>query len=313
MSHKILPFYLLLIALLFFTATSLYGQNEQDAYRVETFSTSNAPSVDIKTSGGSITLHGHESNEVKVLMYVKRGRSFLSPSNTDLSDYEIEVDISQTGDHITASAKREGRFLNLFRGGNNVSISFEVYAPEGTSVEGNTSGGSVSAENIHNSLILNTSGGSITASNASGNISLRTSGGSISLEDLSGSISAKTSGGSITTDRVYGTSDLSTSGGSVRISDSGGKLSASTSGGSIRADFSEFTDDIDLRTSGGSIRINIPPTEHFDLDLSATRVETELRNFTGRSERNSINGKIGNGGPKITARTSGGRITLNYI
>lgn len=310
MYHKINQFLLALTTLFLFTASMLFGQNERDAYRIDTFTADSSPSVEVQTSGGAISIHGHDSDEVKIVMFVSRGRKYLSPSDTDLSEFDI--DISQSGDHITAYAKREGNWTNIFKSGNSISISFEVYAPTGSFIDGKTSGGSVSAQNIHNDLILKTSGGSVSAENSSGNIVLKTSGGSINLDNVTGTISAKTSGGSLNIDRVFGTTELKTSGGSVRISDSGGKLSAVTSGGSIRADFSEFTDDIELKTSGGNIRINLPPTDHFDLDLTGMRVQTELRNFTGQSERNSIKGRVGDGGAKITARTSGGRVELNY-
>lgn len=310
MKYKISKIIASLWILILFSSAALMAQNEQDAYRVETFSTSDSPSVDIRTSGGFVKVYGHESNEVKIMMFVRRGNSYLFPSDTDLSDFDI--DISQSADRITASAKKEGQGFNLFSRRNSISISFEVYAPTESVIEGRTSGGSVYGENIHNDLILRTSGGSVTAKNSSGNIVLNTSGGSLNLEDLNGNISARTSGGSVNADNVTGTTELRTSGGSITIREAAGKLSASTSGGSIRADFTGFTDDIELKTSGGNITINLPSVSDFEMDLSGLRVETELRNFTGKSSRNSIEGRVGNGGPKISAKTSGGRVTLSY-
>ena len=306
---KITQLLLTLLLFLSFSLSIAFGQSEKDAYRVEIFTSSDAPELDISTTGGSISVFGHDQNEVKVVMYVRRGGSYLQPSDHDLSDFEI--DISQTGNRITASAKRESGITGFFRG-TPISISFEVYAPAGSSVEGSTSGGSLLVENIHNNINMRTSGGSVTAKDLSGNIALRTSGGNISLENLNGIISARTSGGTLNINKVFGTAELSTSGGSIRISESGGKLSARTSGGSIRADFVEFSDDIELRTSGGNINITLPSTDHFNLELSGFRVDTELRNFSGRSERNSISGRIGNGGPLLAARTSGGSVSLVY-
>lgn len=309
MTRKITQLLLTLVMLLIFSLSAVFAQNEQDAYRVEVFNTNDQPDVDISTSGGFISVFGHDENEVKVVMYVRRGGNYLLPSDTDLSDYEIEID--QSGNRITASAQRKSGITGFFRN-NNISISFEVYAPANSVVEGRTSGGSLSIENIHNNVNMRTSGGSVTAKDLSGNIALRTSGGSISLENLNGTISARTSGGSLNIDRVFGTADLSTSGGAIRINNSGGKLSARTSGGAIRADLNEFSDDVELRTSGGNINITLPRTDHFNLELRGFRVNTELRNFTGQSERNSITGRVGNGGPLLVARTSGGSVSLEY-
>lgn len=309
MTRKITQLLLTLVLLLLFSLSAAFGQSEKDAYRVETFTSSDAPELDISTSGGFISVLGHDKNEVKVVMYVRRGGNYLLPSDHDLSDYEI--DIYQSNNRITASAKRKNGITGFFRN-NNISVSFEVYTPANSTVEGKTSGGSLVVENIHNNVNMRTSGGSVSAKDLSGNIALRTSGGNISLENLTGIISAKTSGGTLNINEVYGTADLSTSGGSIRINKSGGKLSARTSGGSIRADFEEFSDDIELRTSGGNINITLPQSDHFNLDLRGFRVNTELRNFTGQSERNSISGRVGNGGPALVARTSGGSVSLEY-
>ena len=309
MTRKITYFFITLATLLLCSLSSLFAQSEQDAYLVEVFNSNDQPELDISTSGGFISVLGHDSDEVKVVMYVRRGGNYLLASDHELSDYDI--DISQSGNRVTASAKRKSSLSGLFRN-NNISISFEVYTPVNTTVEGSTSGGNLTVENILNNVNMRTSGGNVNAKDLTGNISLRTSGGNISLRNLNGNTSARTSGGNLNIDEVYGTADLSTSGGSIRISDSGGKLSARTSGGSIRAELNEFSDDVELRTSGGNINITLPRTDHFNLELRGFRVNTELRNFTGQSERNSINGRIGNGGPLLVARTSGGSVSLEY-
>lgn len=290
---------------------SLAAQSDEDAYRIDVFSTSETPLVDIRTSGGSIEVNGHSGNQVEVKMFVKQGRQYLTPDDTDLSDFEITIE--QEGDRVVAEARKDDEgWTSFFRSGRNISISFHVMLPENSVVDGRTSGGSVSAKNIHNQLSLRTSGGSITAEQISGEADLRTSGGSISLEDIYGEMNARTSGGSISAANIRGESDLRTSGGSIRLENIAAKLSARTSGGSIRAHLSEFNDDLSLRTSGGSIRINMPYTEHFNIDLRGGRVNTELRNFTGESGRNRISGKVGEGGPALTARTSGSTVSLEY-
>lgn len=306
--------YKAIMALLVMVLTLLCSADAQDsdrAYRIETFNTSDTPSVNISTSGGSIDVRGHRADEVRVEMYVRRRGRYLDPSDTDLSDFEIDID--SNGDTVVAEArrKRSGGW-NLFGSNNNISISFVVYAPEYSSVEGHTSGGSVSADNILNNLSLNTSGGSVSVNNVAGEIELRTSGGSISIENVDGNLDGRTSGGSISAENVSGYADLRTSGGSIRLENISAKMSARTSGGSIRGEFLTFEDDIDLQTSGGNIDIELPGMSDFNLDVRGQRVNTELRNFSGEFKRDHIEGKIGNGGPMLTARTSGGSVNLRY-
>lgn len=284
------------------------AQSQDRAYSIDTFVTTGSPVVEVSTSGGSIDIIGHTDDEVVVEMFVRRSGRFLSPSDTDLDDFDITI--VQDGDKIIAEARRKRS--GIFSGPRNLSISFRLQVPQLAVVDGSTSGGSVSAERLFNGIKLSTSGGSVSATEIEGDIDLRTSGGSIALEKLSGTINARTSGGSISAQEIYGEADLRTSGGGIRLDHISARLSARTSGGSIRAAFDTFYDDIELSTSGGSITVNIPEAGHFNLDLRGQRVNTELRNFTGESQRNRINGRIGNGGPLLSAQTSGGSVTVRY-
>ncbi|MDZ7757213.1 DUF4097 family beta strand repeat-containing protein [Rhodohalobacter sp.] len=309
--EQLTKFLICLFATIIAFFSSLTAQNIDDAYRTEIFNVNDNPTINIQTSGGSIMTEGHNEDEVRVYMIVRRGNRALSPSDFDLDDFEI--DISQDGNTITARAERKNSgFGGWFSSGNNVSISFVVQAPAGSFVDGSTSGGSVTARNFMNDVSLRTSGGSVTAESIRGNADLRTSGGSINLADVHGTVNGRTSGGSIRVDGLTGPADLRTSGGSIRLENVSGEITARTSGGSIRAQLTEFSDDLDLRTSGGSISVDIPETEHFEMDLSGNRVNVELRNFTGSSERDRVEGTIGNGGPMLAARTSGGSVTVNY-
>jgi hypothetical protein len=300
--HKIVALVFFLLAL----AGLALAQSSDRAYRVDTFSTSGSPQVHVSTSGGSINVIGHAENEVIIEMFVRRGSSYLSTRDTDLSDFDITI--RKDGDNVVAEARRKRS--GIFSGPRNISISFRVHAPQYAIVDGQTSGGSVSAENLFNGIKLATSGGSVRVSEAEGEIDLSTSGGSIAVDKVSGIIMARTSGGSITANDVYGEAEFRTSGGSIRLENISARISARTSGGSIRGSFNTFMDDIELQTSGGSIRVNLPDSDHFDLELRGNRVDMQLRNFSGEVQRNSIRGKIGEGGPLLTARTSGGTVTV---
>ena len=80
----------------------------------------------------------------------------------------------------------------------------------------------------------------------------------------------------------------------------------------FRADIRSLEDQLTLKTSGGSINAIIPSGLGLDLDLSGNRVNTELQNFSGKSEKNSIQGSMNGGGIEVTMRTSGGSVNLDY-
>lgn len=309
--RKILKYYVTAIIIAVFGALTVHtsaAQSSSDAYQVEVFETSLKPVVNISTSGGFIEVLGSDSNEVTVEMFVKKGSRYLSPSDTDLSDYEVEI--SKTGDSVTAESKSKGSWI--FSSNRNLSISFRVTVPLESVATGRTSGGSVSAENLLNGVDLRTSGGSVSAKNVEGEVSLRTSGGSINLDNVFGTIDARTSGGSISAQNLVGNANLRTSGGSIRLDDITARISAKTSGGSITGNFLAIENDIELSTSGGNIQVEIPGSVDFDIDLRGGRVDAPLRNFTGEVERNHVKGSIGNGGPIVSAKTSGGTVRLRY-
>jgi len=287
------------------------AQSVSDAYQTETFTAGDAPSVDIRTSGGHIEVKGHGDDEIRVEMYVRKGSRYYKPSDADLSEYEI--DISQDGDVVTASASRESSGVwNWFRSGRDYAISFRVLVPERTLVEGRTSGGHISAENISNNVNLRTSGGHVRVAQIEGDANLRTSGGHIEIERLTGTVEARTSGGRIEAKSVDGDLDLRTSGGGITLNEISGSVAARTSGGTIRSDIRELTGDVNLRTSGGSIHIELPSGLGYDLDLRGNRVNVDLVNFTGTSERGRISGSMNGGGQTVHARTSGGSVNVNF-
>ena len=286
------------------------AQSPSDMYRAESFSTGNTPEVVISTSGGRIEVIGNDENSVHVEMYVQRRGRYYKSSDTDLSDYDITI--RQDGNRVIATAELKNRGRSWWSGSDNYSVSFKVYAPVGSTIDGRTSGGSVSAENFTGNVNLRTSGGSVTGNQLTGNSELRTSGGSITLKEIKGELDARTSGGSISAEDLEGEITLRTSGGSITIDGSRAAVSARTSGGTIRASISELAGDLDLRTSGGGITINLRDASDFEIDLTGGRVRTELRNFTGNMDRGFARGKIGDGGYMISARTSAGSVTLNY-
>ncbi|MDR8393163.1 DUF4097 domain-containing protein [Aliifodinibius sp. S!AR15-10] len=282
--------------------------NIDDPYRIEEFNISTPGELEVKTSGGHITVEASETNTVRVEMYVQRNGRDLSPSDTDLDDFDI--DISQSGDKVTAIAERRGKVWNWGR--NNISVSFVVYTPREMKTDLRTSGGHIAASGLDGDQRLSTSGGHLEMTTLKGTVDARTSGGHIEIRDFSGQMDARTSGGHIEAENAEGRINLRTSGGHISLRDLSGSVEASTSGGSIEADLNSIEDFVDLRTSGGHINISVPDGIALNLDLKGNRVSTKLSNFTGEVERDEVHGSINGGGPKLTARTSGGSVRITY-
>lgn len=144
------------------------------------------------------------------------------------------------------------------------------------------------------------------------NINVDTSGGSISIEDLIGNIEANTSGGSINVGEIIGDVELDTSGGSITTDRIEGEINAHTSGGSINVIIEKQPKkDAKLSTSGGSITAKLKSDIQMYLNASTSggRVSTDF-DIDGRIKDASIRGEINGGGPKLTLSTSGGSVRI---
>ena len=184
--------------------------------------------LDLKTSGGSITVGNLEGN---VKLKTSGGSIQLGEINGRVLAKTSGGSITLSGCNRDADLKTSGGRIEIGK------VSGDVVA--------HTSGGSITIENTTGEVDATTSGGSITASISSqphGDCTLKTSGGSINVSisgNLNFDLDAKTSGG-----RVH--SDFQVSG-SYDEDDSRSKMSGKINGGGPT---------LLLRTSGGGIHIN---------------------------------------------------------
>lgn len=283
---------------------------DEEPYRVERFSQPGGGMLDVRTSGGHITVRGSDTDETRVEMYVQRGGDYLTPEDTGLEEYEI--DISQSADRVTASAESERENDWRFWRNDNISISFVVYTPRAMESTLRTSGGHIEVTGLKGTQELRTSGGHLELGELQGTVAARTSGGHISIDGFEGDLEARTSGGHINTRNANGTIHLRTSGGHIELARVSGTIEASTSGGSIEADITSITESVELRTSGGHVTVSVPGGVGYDLELRGSRVRSDLSNFSGQLERDEVEGTVNGGGARLFARTSGGTVRLNF-
>lgn len=244
------------------------------------------------------------------------------------------VTFSQSGNDVTVTGKYESAF-HFFSFGENLRVRYNVRVPAHYSVDLDTAGGDIDLADLNGTVIAHTSGGDVKAgrltgttslstsggdveiAGANGKLTVHTSGGTIVLGDATGPAELKTSGGSIKVDKIAGDLNAHTSGGSIKIENASGAVDASTSGGSVTARFSAAPHaDSKLSTSGGSITVSLPASANLELDAHASGggVDSELPvTVTGKHGEDSLNGKIGAGGPRLTLRTSGGSINVRRL
>lgn len=322
-----MPVIAMLLALL-----SCYGfaSNDQNPTITKTFEMNQPGTLNASSSGGGVTVKTHSQNEVVVEAFVRKNGKLLSASDSQLDDIldDFDLDIEKNGSVITANVKRKGNFKFW----NNVGIALTITVPRemscnvsssggGLNISGvsgthdfSSSGGGVKLENVTGTTKATSSGGGVTATNQNGDVHLSSSGGGVSLNEGHGNVFARSSGGGVKLYNIHGDVDASSSGGSVNVTGEAAYVKAKSSGGPVRVNISNLSKEMSLSSSGGGVDAVIQNGENLglDLDLSSDRVNIELHNFSGKSEKNRIKGTMNNGGIPVYMRSSGGNINVSF-
>ena len=321
--------YVLIPALIMILSFVGFAEENNSPTIVKTFKMDDPGILNSRSSGGGIKVFTHDANEVEVQVFVRKNGKILHSSDPMVKEVleHFDLVIEKNGSVITANAKRETKF-----NWNNVGIYFTIIVPREMScdvsssggglkisgVEGthnfSSSGGSVQLENTAGTTKAKSSGGKVKAVNHRGDIRLSSSGGGVSLEGGKGNVYAHSSGGSVKLSNIIGDVDAGSSGGGVSVSGECGAVKAKSSGGSVHVNISNLSKELYLQSSGGGVDATIIGGEDLglDLDLGSGRVKIDLREFSGRSEKDRVKGRMNEGGIPVYMRASGGNVTVRW-
>jgi hypothetical protein len=232
--------------------------------------------LSLATFDGSIAVDAWDRPEVLVAIE-KRG-----PDRDTAA--ALEVTAAQEGNRITVEAVAP-RVRHEFVGIGNFSspsVNFVVSVPKGVKITAHTRDGSVKAVNVAGDLTVRTDDGSVRAEDVSGRVSLETGDGSIHADGRMDVLHAQSGDGSVVIEAEEGSSmqgdwDVSTGDGSIVFR--------------VPADFSG---EIDASSRDGSVRGDLAGLE---------RVE-------GSGGQQSVRGRLGRGGHKVTLRSGDGSIRV---
>jgi hypothetical protein len=320
------------MTVLLFTLLSCisFTQENQTPTLVKNFDLNQPGTLNAKSSGGGIIVKTHNQKKVIVEIFIRKNGRILSPSDPMIEEIleDFDLEIEKNGTVVTANVKRKANF-NVW---NNVGISLTITAPRemscnvsssggGVKISGvsgthnfSSSGGGVKLENTTGNTNAKSSGGGVKVRNHNGDIHLSSSGGGVNVDVVSGSIYAHSSGGGVHLKNIKGDVEASSSGGGVSVTGKSGYVKAKSSGGSVRVNISNLSKELYLQSSGGGIDAVIRNGDKLglDLDLSSDRVNIDLHNFSGRSEKNRVNGTMNGGGIPVYMRASGGSINVHF-
>ena len=238
------------------------------------FTVSGTPDVTLGTFDGSIEIRPWDKAEVEVVIE-KRGRS---KAVTDA----IEVHSEHDGNRIAVEARLPQAHRDGLHFGTSRSARLIVSVPAAANVVATSGDGAIDIERIGGRLQLRSGDGSIRARDISGDLDVHTGDGSITVGGKLASVRAHSGDGSVTIHLNEGSAPAS---------------------------------DWDISTGDGSVTLEIPDSFAAELDAHTgdggiSMRDVTLSNVTGRIGRNSLRGRLGNGGHNVRVRTGDGSITL---
>ena len=239
------------------------------------FTVSGRPDVALATFDGSIEVRPWDKADVQVVIE-KRGRD-----HDDVSAIEVKAEQRGNRIEITVTEPKHDRHGFNFHI-NNRSATLIVSVPAASDVSAKSGDGSIDIERI------------------AGHLQLRSGDGSIRGRELGGDVEANTGDGSIRLDGKLTSLRVHTGDGSVTIH--------AEPGSSPGADW-------DILTGDGSVTLELP--DGFDAEIDAHTGDggihmrdVTLTNVSGTIQKNTLRGRLGDGGKALRVRTGDGSITL---
>jgi DUF4097 and DUF4098 domain-containing protein YvlB len=240
--------------------------------------------LSVSTGSGNIHLTRSSGNQVHIFGKVKSG---WGTNDQKVREIAANPPIEQTGNIIRIGARHE----NL----HNISIEYEIQAPENAFLEAGSGSGDITDDGIGENAKISTGSGNIHATGLHGGFSVGTGSGDIYAEQT-GDGDAKAQTGS----------------GNVELKNLRGGLRGGTGSGDIKVSGTP-TSNWHLETGSGNVEFwagSAPLT--LDASTGSGSVHTDREMLTqGSSDRHHVTGKINGGGPTVRIETGSGDIRVH--
>ncbi len=312
-----------LLALSFSAMPQEINYSFKESYKITT-----PAQLIISSHDGNIEVLPSDKNTVELYYIVKKNNELLKIDRAAL-EKDVTLDVTSGANTLKIDIKYP-KNINFAIINNRPVVNLKIYVPKQTACNLLTADGNVAVSGLLSDQLIKTSDGNINVFNIAGNVKGYTSDGNVMARDIKGDAEFKTSDGNISLDDIIGdvlsySSDghlratkisgdivLKTSDGNIELSAINGSVSASTTDGSIRGTVNEVKGQISLTTSDGNIDLTVPDRLGMNLDIEGSSIHTRLKNFSGSSQKHSIQGRLNGGGVPVKIRAVDGNVSLSY-
>jgi DUF4097 and DUF4098 domain-containing protein YvlB len=249
-----------------------------------TLTVSGQVQLSVATGSGNIHLTRGAGNQVHIVGKVKTG---WGASEERAKEIAANPPIEQTGNIVRIGGHHESL--------HNISIDYEIQAPENALLEASSGSGNITVEGVGENTKLNTGSGNIHATGLHGGFSADTGSGDIYAEQTgTGDVKAGTGSGNIELRNLHG------------------GLRARTGSGDIKAGGAPTTD-WRLGTGSGDVEL-WPGSAGLTLDAStgSGSIHSDKEMMTqGELSRHHVTAKLNGGGPTVRIETGSGDIRIH--
>jgi len=249
-----------------------------------TLSVSGQVQLSVATGSGNIHLTRGAGNQVHIIGKVKTG---WGGSEERAKEIAAHPPIEQTGNIVRIGGNHE----NL----HNISIDYEIQAPENALLEAGTGSGNISVEDVGKAVKISTGSGNIHATGLHDGFSVSTGSGNIYAEQTgAGDVKASTGSGNMELRNLHGGLRAWTGSGNINV------------GGAPTSDWK-------LETGSGSVDL-WPGSTGITLNAESGSggIHSEHEVVTqGESSRHHLSGKLNGGGPTVRIETGSGVIHIH--
>lgn len=253
-----------------------------------TLSVNGRVELSVSTGSGNIHITHGSGNQVHIWGKVKANCWGINCAGEDrVHEIANHPPIEQTGNIVRIGGHNE----NL----HNISIDYEIQAPENAFLDAGSGSGDITDENVGENAKIHTGSGNIHANGLHGGFKVDTGSGNIYVDQSSqGDVVAETGSGNIELRNLHG------------------GLHAHTGSGNIKAAGSPSTD-WRLDTGSGNIDFSSGGSAFtLEAHTGSGSIHTDMEMLTqGSTDHHHVSGKINGGGPTVRMGTGSGDIRVH--
>jgi putative adhesin len=295
--------------LVFILATSLAGFASVIGTFDRSYQVNGNVDLEVLTRSGDVIVRNGPAGTVSIHAKIESGNSWFGGDHKgDVQQLQSNPPIRQNGNSIRID------YVNI----NNISIDYEITAPENTAIHSHTGSGDQTIEGLRGNVDLESGSGDLKLARLTGEMNFQTGSGNIRGHELSGPARIKAGSGDIVVDEVgAGDVEIRTGSGNITVNGINGGFHAEAGSGDIHG--KGLPKNMwSVRTGSGNVTLNVPSDAAFDVDISSNSGSVTLGHpvsttVQGRVEesRKSVVGKVRGGGPMVSVHTGSGDVQVD--